>query len=135
MDLGVTGGAGGGVGDRLGAVEVLGVVVVFLVFGITPEVEAVGDDGVVLGFEELADEVDKEGRAALAEVLALGGLTIVGDAGGGAGGASGILAEGALALTGCDGCGCSETYLSAVSIVYQLNLNSGTVSGSPVRSW
>ncbi len=86
-------------------VEVLGIVIVLFVFGIAPEVEAVGDDGVVLGFDELANEVDEEGRAALAEVLALGGLTVVGGAGGGTGGADGGLAEGALVLTDSDGCG------------------------------
>ncbi len=86
-------------------VEVLGVVMVGFVFGIAPEVEAVGDDRVVLGFDELADVVDEEGRAALADVLALGGLIIVGGAGGGTGGAVGGLGEGALALTDCDGCG------------------------------
>jgi hypothetical protein len=38
-----------------------------------PEVEAVGDEGVMLGFDD--NDNDKEGRAALAEVLALGTLT------------------------------------------------------------
>ncbi len=42
-------------------------------FGTVPEVEAVGEEGVVLGFDEAADD-DDEGRAALAEVLALGAL-------------------------------------------------------------
>jgi hypothetical protein len=35
-----------------------------------PEVEDVGDEGVVLGFEEVADEDDEKGKVALAEVLA-----------------------------------------------------------------
>jgi hypothetical protein len=131
-DLGVTGGTGGGNGVRLGVADELDVVMVVFVFGIAPEVEAVGDDGVVLGFDELADDVDEEGRAALAEVLALGVLIVVEGVGGGAGGAVGGLAEGTLALIGC---GWSEMNLSAVVIVYQLNLNSGTVPGSPVRSW
>jgi hypothetical protein len=48
----VTGNIGGGVGDQLGVVEELGVVVVVFVFGIAPEVEAVGDNGVVLGLDE-----------------------------------------------------------------------------------
>ncbi len=56
-------------------VEELGIVVVVFVFGIAPEVEAVGDNGVVLGLSELADDVDEEGNAALAVVLALGALT------------------------------------------------------------
>jgi hypothetical protein len=109
----VTGGAGGGEGDQLGAVSVLGlgalaVLNLVLVFGIAPEVEAVGDDGVVLGFDELAEEVDEEGRAALAEVLAFGGLTIVRGAGGGAGVPVGGLGTGALTLMDCGGCGWSE---------------------------
>ncbi len=107
------GGAGGGVGDRLGAVSVLepgavSVLAEVFVFGMVPEVEAVGDDGVVLGFDDWADEVDDEGRAALAKVLALGGLTIVGGAESGVGILVGTLGTGALALrVGC-GCGCSE---------------------------
>jgi hypothetical protein len=64
-------------------------------------------------------------------VLALGVLTIVESAGGGAGGAVGGLAEGTLGLIGC---GWSKMNPSAVVMVYQLYLNSGTVSGSPVRS-
>ena len=51
-DLGVTGGTGGGDGVRLGVADELDVVVVVFVFGIAPEVEAVGDDGVVLGLDE-----------------------------------------------------------------------------------
>ncbi len=101
----MTGGAGGGEGDQLGAVSVLDEV---FVFGITPEVDAVGDDGVVLGLDEVAEEVDEEGRAALAEVLALGGLIAVGGVGVGAGGPIGGLGAGALTLTGCGGWGCSE---------------------------
>ncbi len=54
-------------------------------FGIVPEVEAVGDYGVVLGLDNCADNVDEEGRVALAEVLALGSLTVTEGAGGGAG--------------------------------------------------
>ncbi len=134
----MTGGIGGGVGDQLGVVDELGVVMVVFVFGIAPEVEAVGDKGVVLGLDEFSDDVDEEGRAALAEVLALGALTVIegasggaGGAGGGAGGAGGGLAEGALAWIGC---GWSEMNLSAVVMVYQLNLYSGMVSGSPVKS-
>jgi hypothetical protein len=79
----MTGGAGGGVGDWPGAVSVLepGAVSVLnevFVFGMVP----LENDGVVLGLDDWADEVDDDGRVALAEVLALGGLTIVGGAGG-----------------------------------------------------
>jgi hypothetical protein len=95
------GGAGagvGGVGDRLGAVSVveqrdLGVGAVsvldeYLTLGTVPEVDGLGDDGVVLGLEELFDEVVDEGSLARAEVLAFGGLAVIagGWIGGGAGG-------------------------------------------------
>jgi hypothetical protein len=104
-DFGVTGGAGGGVGDLLGAVSVLesGAVSVLdevIVLGMAPEVVAVGDDGVVLGLEDWAEDVDDEGSFALADVLALGGLTV--GAGGGAGALVGALGTGALVLkAGC----------------------------------
>ncbi len=104
-DFGVTGGAGGGIGDLLGAVSVLepGAVSVLddvFVFGMAPEVVAVGDDGVVLGLKDWADEVDDEGGLALAEVLALGDFTV--GAGGGVGVLVGALGTYALALkTGC----------------------------------
>jgi hypothetical protein len=45
----------------------------YLALGTVPEVEGLGDDGVVLGLDE---EVVDEGSLALAEVLALGGLTL-----------------------------------------------------------
>ncbi len=93
------GGAGvGGVSDRLGAVSVVeqcergvGAVSVleeYLALGTVPEVDGFGDDGVVLGLEEVFDEVVDEGSLAWAEVLAFGGLigTAGGCAGGGAGG-------------------------------------------------
>ncbi len=48
----------------------------YLALGTVPEVDGLGDDGVVLGLEEVFDEVVDEGSLALAEVLALGGLTI-----------------------------------------------------------
>jgi hypothetical protein len=65
-------------------------------------------------------------------VLAFGGLTD--GAGAGAGALAGVLGAGALTFN-TGGCrGCSEKYPSAVSMVYQPNLNSGAVSGSPVRS-
>ena len=66
----MTFGTGDGKGDLLGVADELDVVGVGYAFGIAPEVGAVGEDGVVLGFDEDADEVDEEGRAALAEVLA-----------------------------------------------------------------
>ncbi len=45
------GGAGvGGVGDRLGAVSVLNE---YLALGTVPEVEGLGDNGVVLGLDEV----------------------------------------------------------------------------------
>jgi hypothetical protein len=95
------GGAGvdaGGVGDRLGAVSVveqcdLGVSAVsvldeYLALGTVPEVDGLGDDGVVLGLEELFDEVVDDGSLARAEVLAFGSLTVSagGCTGGGPGG-------------------------------------------------
>ncbi len=85
-----------------GAVSVLDEV---FVLGMAPEVVAVGDDGVVLGLEDWADDVDDEGSIALAEVLALGGLTAAEGAGGGAG----VLVEtlGTSALTLMADCGCS----------------------------
>jgi hypothetical protein len=77
--------------------------------GTVPEVEAVGEEGVVLGFEEFAEEDDDdESRAALAEVLGLGGLIIVGGAGGGAGVPAGGLGTYVLILTGIVDWGCSE---------------------------
>ncbi len=83
------GGAGagvGGVGNWLGAVSVveqcdLGVGAVsvldeYLALGTVQEVDGLGDDGVVLGLEELYDEVVDEGSLAQAEVLAFGGLAV-----------------------------------------------------------
>ena len=91
---GSAGAGAGGVGDRLGAVSVveqcdLGVGAVsvldeYLALGTVPEVDGLGDDGVVLGLEELFDEVADEGSLARAEVLAFGGLAV--STGGGAGG-------------------------------------------------
>ncbi len=75
--LTVAGGAGagvGGVGNWLGAVSVveqrdLGVGAVsvldeYLALEIVPGVDGLGDDGVVLGLEELFDEVVDEGSLA-----------------------------------------------------------------------
>ena len=60
----------------------------YLALGTVPEVDGLGDDGVVLGLEEVFDEVVDEGSLALAEVLALGGLTVM------AGGCTEVGAEG-----------------------------------------
>jgi len=48
----------------------------YLALGTVPEVDGLGDDGVVLGLEEVFDEVVDERNLALAEVLALGGLIV-----------------------------------------------------------
>jgi hypothetical protein len=69
----------------VGAVSVLDE---YLALGTVPEVDGLGDDGVVLGLEEVFDEVVDEGSLALAEVLALGGLTVT------AGGCTEVGAEG-----------------------------------------
>ena len=61
---------------------------VYLALGAVPEVDGLGDEGVVLGLEEVLEDVAEEGSLALAEVLALGGLavTVAGCTGGCAGG-------------------------------------------------
>jgi hypothetical protein len=58
-----------GEGDLLGVAEDPEVDLGCTVLGTAPDVEAVGDKGVVLGFDE--DE-DEEGSVALAEVLTFG---------------------------------------------------------------
>ncbi len=64
---------------------------VYLALGAVPEVDGLGDEGVVLGLEEVLDYVVDDGSLALAEVLALGGLamTAAGCIVGGAGGCAG----------------------------------------------
>jgi len=64
---------------------------VYLAFGTVPEVDGLGDEGVVLGLEELLEEVVEDGSLALADVLAFGGLvmTVAGCIGVGAGGCVG----------------------------------------------
>ncbi len=57
----------------VGAVSVLDK---YLALGTVPEVDGLGDDGVMLGLEEVFDEVVAEGNLALAEALAFGGLTV-----------------------------------------------------------
>ncbi len=49
---------------------------VYLALGTVPEVDSLGDEGVVLGLEEVFEEVVEDGSLALAEVLALVGLTL-----------------------------------------------------------
>jgi len=69
-------------------VDAVSVLEVYLVLGTVPEVDGLGDEGVVLGLEEVLEDVVEDGSLALAEVLALGGLamTAVGCTGVGAGG-------------------------------------------------
>jgi hypothetical protein len=62
----------------------------YLVLGTVPEVDGLGEDGVVLGLEEVFEEVADDGSLARAEVLAFGGL--IGMAGTGAGAGVGFLA-------------------------------------------
>ncbi len=73
-------------GDRLGPVSVIeyvdrgvgavSVLEVYLALGPVPEVDGLGDKGVVLVLEEVLEDVAEEGSLALAEVLALGGLAV-----------------------------------------------------------
>ena len=60
----------------------------YLGLGTVPNVDGLGDDGVVLGLEEVFDEVVDDGSLARAEVLAFGGLAVMagGCTGSGAGG-------------------------------------------------
>ncbi len=86
----------------VGAVSVLDE---YLVLGTVPEVDGLGEDGVVLGLEEVFEEVVDEGSLARAEVLAFGGLTGIAGIGPGAG--AGVLAAvlvagvGALKIACC----------------------------------
>ncbi len=59
----------------------------YLALGTVPDVDGLGDDGVVLGLEEVFDEVVDDGSLARAEVLAFGGLAAI--AGGCTGGSAG----------------------------------------------
>ena len=49
---------------------------VYLALGTVPEVDGLGDEGIVLGLEEVLEDVVEDGILALAEVLALGGLAM-----------------------------------------------------------
>jgi hypothetical protein len=57
-------------------VDAVAVLEVYLALGAVPEVDGLGDEGVVLGLEEVLEEVVDDGNRALVEVLALGGLTL-----------------------------------------------------------
>ena len=59
-----------------GGVEAVAVLEVYLALGAVPEVDGLGEEGVVLGLEEVLEEVVDDGNRALVEVLALGGLTL-----------------------------------------------------------
>ncbi len=76
---------------------------VYLALGAVPEVDGLGDEGVVLGLEEVLEDVVDDGSLALAEVLALGDLAMraagctVAGAGGCAGGrVAGLVGAGRL---------------------------------------
>ncbi len=55
----------------------MSVLEVYLALGPVPEVDGLGDEGVVLGLEEVLEDIAEEGSLALAEVLALGGLAVM----------------------------------------------------------
>ncbi len=97
-----------------------------------PDIAAVGKEGTVLG----VDEEDDNNWAALAEVLAFGVLTFVAGIEAGAADETGIdLAAGViLVCIGGAWSGMNSAEVSPPVTVYQLNRNSGTVSGSPVKS-
>jgi hypothetical protein len=131
-DFGANFGVGDGAevckGDLLGVADNPEVDLAGIILGTAPEVEAVGEEGVVLGLDE---DDDDEGRAALAEVLAFDVFIL---AVGTAAVVIGGLAEEALVCRGCAWSGMNSAVPSTVVMVYQMNLNSGTVSGSPFRS-
>jgi hypothetical protein len=98
-----------------------------------PDIEVIGDEGTVLGGEE---EEEDDDWTALAEVLAFGILTFGAGISAGAAGGTGIdLAAGtSLVWIGGAWSRMNSALESPPVTVYQLNRNSGTVSGSPVRS-
>ena len=59
-----------------GGVDAVAVLEVYLALGAVPEVDGLGEEGVVLGLEEVLEEVVDDGNRALVEVLALGGLIL-----------------------------------------------------------
>ncbi len=72
----------------------MSVLEVYLDLGTVPEVDGLGDEGVVLGLDEVLEDVADEGSLALAEVLAFGCLAVStgGCTVGGAGGCAPVLA-------------------------------------------
>jgi hypothetical protein len=76
-DFGAGDGAGVSEGNLLGVADDPEVDPAGIVLGTAPEVDAVGEDGVVFGFDE--DDDDKV-RAARAEVLAFGVLILAASA-------------------------------------------------------
>ncbi len=56
--------------------DAVSVLEVYLALGTVPEVDGLGDEGVVLGLEEVLEDVVEDGSLALAEVLALAGLAM-----------------------------------------------------------
>ncbi len=83
----------------------------------------------MLGVDE--DEDDK-GCVALVEVLAFCGFTL---GSGAVGSGLDLAAVVTLACTGGSWSGMNSAVPSELVTVYQLNLNSSTVFGSPVRIW
>jgi len=57
-------------------VDAVAVLEVYLALGAVPEVDGLGEEVVVLGLDEVLEEVVDDGNRALVEVLALGGLTL-----------------------------------------------------------
>jgi hypothetical protein len=98
--------------------------------GTVPDVEGVGEDGTILAGEGEEDEL----RAGAMDVLAFGALIFGISAAGGAVGRAGIDLVGGVSLTGIvEGSARMNSAVSSPPVtVYQLNWNSGTVSGSLV---
>ncbi len=71
--------------------DAVSVLEVYLALGAVPEVDGLGDDGVVLGLEEVLEDVVEDGSLALAEVLALAGLAMT---------AAGCTVDGAVGCAG-----------------------------------
>ncbi len=71
--------------------DAVSVLEVYLALGAVPKVDGLGDEGVVLGLEEVLEDVVEDGSLALAEVLALAGLVMT---------AAGCIAGGAEGCTG-----------------------------------
>ncbi len=54
----------------------MSVLEVYLDLGTVPDVDGLGDEGVVLGLDEVLEDVADEGSLVLAEVLAFGCLAV-----------------------------------------------------------